>query len=76
MIRLYDSESNTLIGEISELQFQFLKEMLEEESSEDRDYYISKDTLELFSQSGANPDFIELFRKALGDREGIEVRWE
>lgn len=76
MIRLFDTESNTLIGEISELQFQFLKELLEEESSEDKDYYISKDTLELFEQSGANPDFVGFLRKAIGEREGIEVRWE
>jgi processive 1,2-diacylglycerol beta-glucosyltransferase len=76
MIRIYDAEADSLLGEITELQFQFLHDMLEEESTTDRDYFISQATLELFEQTGAHPDFLAMLRKAIGDREGIEIRWE
>lgn len=76
MIRLFDTEGGAPLGEITEEQFRFLMDRLEEESEEDDDYYINKATIEIFEAEGADPVLLDLLRKALGDREGMEIRWE
>lgn len=76
MIHLHDNDTNETLGDITEKQLQFLIEHLEEESSDDQDYYINRDTLDMFEQTGADPALIELLRRALGDRNAMEIRWE
>ena len=75
MIDLYDSETNRLLGSVSDVDLQALVDALEEESAEDRDYYINADTIDLLAQRGS-PQLIELLRAALGSNEGVDVRWE
>ena len=75
MIKLYDSESDRLLGTVSDADLQALVDALEEESSDDRDYYINADTIDLLGAK-ASPQLIDLLRSALGSSEGIEVRWE
>jgi hypothetical protein len=75
MIRLRDAERNTFIGTISEDQLQFLVDELEEESAEDRDYYISADTIDMLEEDGADSQLVSLLRSALAGREGLDVRW-
>lgn len=75
MVRLYQSESGELIGTITTAQLQYLVDQLEEESLEDRDYYIDRNTLDWFDEHGVDPDLEALLRGALGDREGMDVRW-
>jgi hypothetical protein len=75
MIRLHDAERGTLIGTISEAQLQFLIDELEEESPEDRDYYVSADTVDMLEENGGDPELVALLRSALGGREGLDVRW-
>ncbi len=48
---------------------------LEEESVEDRDYYISGDTIDMLEEDGAESALVSLLRSALAGREGIDVRW-
>jgi hypothetical protein len=75
-IRVFDVATNHQLGTLTEPQLQFLIDHLEEESTEDRDYYINRATLESFESAGADPGLLELFRKALGDREEMDIRWE
>ena len=75
MIRLHDAERNTLIGTITEDQLQFLVDELEEESAEDRDYYLSADTIDMLEEDGADSQLVSLLRGALAGREGFDVRW-
>jgi hypothetical protein len=75
MIRLHDAERGTVIGTISEAQLQFLIDELEEESPEDRDYYVSADTVDMLEENGGDPELVALLRSALGGREGLDVRW-
>ena len=75
MINLYDSDSNRLLGTVSDGDLQALVDALEEESSDDRDYYINAETIDLLAAT-ASPQLIDLLRGALGSSEGIEVRWE
>lgn len=75
MAKLIDVESGNLIGTISAAQLQFLIDQLEEEDSEDQDYYVDATTLDWFEEHGAEPALMTLLRGALGTREGMDIRW-
>lgn len=75
MIQLYDTDSQTLLGQMTEPQLQFLIEQLEEESSEDQDYYINRATLEMLAEAGAEPELLALLQRGLGARDEMEIRW-
>ena len=74
-MKLYDNESNEEIGSIKEHQLKDLVDLLEEEDSEDRDYYLTSETIALLEEKGADAELVGKLRAAMGDREGIEVRW-
>jgi hypothetical protein len=76
MINLHDASTNTLIGTISEEQLQQIVTALEEESVEDRDYYINRATVDLLEQRGADASLVGVLRTALGDREEMDIRWQ
>ena len=75
MIELYNAETDQLVGTINETDLQALADALEEESADDRDYYINVDTIDLLvgRASGA---LIDLLRSVLGTNEGVEIRWQ
>jgi hypothetical protein len=69
-------DNGVTIGEITPQWLEFLVEQLEEEHDEDQDYYIDKETLELLSDNGADPELIALLEKAMGDDEEMDIAWE
>jgi processive 1,2-diacylglycerol beta-glucosyltransferase len=75
MVSLYDEQSGELIGTITHEQLQYLLDQLEEEDSEDRDYYIDRSTLDWFEEHGVDPVLESILREAMGDREGMDIRW-
>lgn len=75
MIKLYKKDTGVFFGTITEEQLQFLIDQLEEESTEDTDYYINQATLDLFEDKGADADLLALLRQALGTREDFELQW-
>jgi hypothetical protein len=75
VIYLYDKESGRKIGLISEAQLQFLVDQLEEESSDDQDYFIDAATLEMLQDTGADPALTDLLRSGLGGRDGYDVTY-
>ena len=75
MIELHDAERGTRLGTITDRQLKFLIDALEEESTADQDYYISADTIEMLEADGADADLVGLLRRALGNNEGIDIRW-
>ena len=75
LYRIYNSESGDLLGEITETELSSLTNFLEEESAEDRDYYITADTIDYLETNGADAALVALLRKAVGDQEGVEIRW-
>jgi processive 1,2-diacylglycerol beta-glucosyltransferase len=75
MIRLHHAERGTLIGTITDEQLQFLMDELEEESSEDRDYYISTDTVDMLEENGGDSELVALLRSAVDGADGIDIRW-
>ena len=70
MILLYSQ-----VGELTEDQLDFLIDNLEEEWSEDRDYYINRDMLSMLEQRGADSGLMRLLNDALGDKDEVEVLW-
>ena len=76
MPRLFRLDTGDAIGQISDEQLKFLVEQLEEEHDDDTDYYIDRDTLELLSDNGADPELLALLEKAIGDDDSMDIAWE
>jgi hypothetical protein len=74
-VELTDAETGATIGHVTRAQFRSIAAQLEVESTEDNDYYIDASTLELLEAQGADATAIELLRRALGTRPGMDVRW-
>jgi hypothetical protein len=64
------------IGTINDKQLAFLVEQLEEEHEEDQDYFIDRETLELMSDNGADPELLAMLEKAMGDDDEMDIAWE
>jgi hypothetical protein len=75
MFNVYDSDSGEKIGRITSNQLRFMANLLEEESLEDKDYYINRATIDFFETKNPDPELIALLRKALGNRDDMEIRW-
>ena len=75
MIKIYDEATGTVYGTITEAQLQVLFDQLEEESPEDTDYYINAATIDMFEERKADAGLVALLRKALGDRDDMDIRW-
>lgn len=76
MIDLYNDATNQLIGSVTEAELQVLVDVLEEESQEDQDYYIDAATIDLLADGRATDHLVQLLRTALGDADGVEIRWQ
>ena len=75
MIKIYDLNTNSPVGEITEAQFQFLADHFEEESLDDRDYYLNRVTVDMLEEQGGDPGLVAVLREALGNREEMDIRW-
>jgi hypothetical protein len=76
MIDVYNNETNELVGQITEADLKVLTDHLEEESSEDQDYFIDGPTLDVIGDGQATGHLLTVLRKALGTAEGVEIRWQ
>jgi hypothetical protein len=72
---IYDAETGGSLGEIGETDLQQLVDLLQEESREDRDYWIDEPTLEMLVEQGVSPVLVDRLREALGSREGFDLAW-
>jgi hypothetical protein len=76
MPRLFRLDTGDDIGTITDVQLAFIVEQLEEEHDDDKDYFIDRDTLELLSDNGADPDLLAMLEKAIGEDDGMNIAWE
>jgi hypothetical protein len=76
MIDLYNNETNELIGSITDADLQVLTSSLEEESSEDRDYFIDAATIDMLGDGRASDHLLGLLKRAVGSGDGVEIRWQ
>lgn len=75
MVEIYDAERDTLLGTLSDEQFDAMTEALEEESTTDRDYWIDAATIDMLEEDAADPELIGMLRSALAGRDGMDIRW-
>ena len=76
MIKVFDRQSGSSIGSITEEQLDFLIANLEEESTRDQDYYIDSNTIEMLIEKGMDTELQDFLRSALGKRASMEILWE
>lgn len=75
MIDLYNAGTNQLIGSITPADLKVLVDALEEEFANDRDYYVTADTIDVIADGRATEHLVGLLRAALGSAEGVDIRW-
>jgi hypothetical protein len=75
MIEILDKQTGRPLGTLSDEQFQFLTDQLEEESATDDDYYLNRATVDILEEQGADPALVSVLRSALGQAEETEIRW-
>ena len=75
-MKLYDKDTGKALGEITDAQFKFLVDQLEEESLADTDYYVNRAMVFFLEKRGADDDLVNMLYEMLGDRDEMEVRWE
>lgn len=75
MVQIFDNQTGAPLGTITDDQFQFLADHLEEESDEDQDYYLNRTTVDTLEAEGAAPELIAILRRALGAGDEAEIRW-
>ena len=75
MIDVYNKATNALLGSITEADLQVLVDALEEEASDDQDYYIDAATIDVIGDGRATEHLLQLLRTALGEAEGVDIRW-
>ena len=76
MIDLYNATTNQLLGSITEADLQVLVDGLEEESSEDQDYFINRETIDVLGDGRATEHLLNLLRTAVGSSDGVDIRWQ
>ena len=76
MIDVYNKATNELLGSITEADLKVLIDALEEESSDDQDYYIDAATIDVIGDGRATEHLMNLLRKALGSAESVDIRWD
>lgn len=72
-IWLEDAVTDRLLGQISEAQLQELTSRLEEEAPEQ--YFVDSETIDTLVESHADAQLIALLREAVGDGDGLVIRW-
>ena len=75
-MKLINKSNGAIVGTISQEDFQFLVDNLEEESSRDADYFINAKTIDFLADQGGSVPLLLLLRHAVGDTEGIDIGWQ
>jgi hypothetical protein len=75
MVYLYNQSTGELIGEITEVQLQYLIDQMEEETPEDQDYSITRMELDYFEGRGADLGLLSLLNKAIGGQGEVIIQW-
>ena len=76
MPRLILKDGNRFLGAISDADVKVLIDELEEEDIADVDYFIDGTTVSILEAAGASSALVGILLAAIGDSEGIDVRWE
>ena len=75
MITLRDKGTGNAIGTITASQLQFLVDQLEEEDTDDQDYWLNRESVEILRENGADADLVRMLEAATEGRDEVEVEW-
>lgn len=75
MPTLYLKDSNQFLAEISDADLAHMVNVMEEESSTDKDYFIDLNTVDLLKGAGASEQLTTTLESAVAGSEGIDVVW-
>jgi hypothetical protein len=75
-VRVTDKSNGAVLGTISKEDLHFLIEQLEEESSQDNDYFIDQTTVDILEEAGGSASLVAMLRAAVGSSDGIDIAWE
>jgi hypothetical protein len=76
MPRIILKDSNRSLGVVSDADVKVLIDELEEEDMADTDYFIDAATVDILEASGASKTLVDMLLAAIGDSDGVDIRWE
>lgn len=76
MPRVIRIDKDEDIGTISDVHQAFLVAQLEDANSDDTDYDIDAETIELLSDNDADPELLAMLEKGLGDDDSMTIAFE
>lgn len=76
MPRLVRIDTGDEIGTITDDHVKFLVEQLEQEHDDDKEHFIDRDTMELLSDNGADPELLAMLEKGLAGDDEMDISWE
>jgi hypothetical protein len=76
MPRLLLKDGNRYLGEVTDADVKLLIDELEETELADDDYFIDGATVDILDAAGASSALVSMLRAAIGNSEGIDIRWE
>lgn len=76
MTALYLKADNQKLAELIDNDLLCMQNVMEEESSKDRDYFIDLATVDMLKNAGASEGLLDALTKAIGESEGIDVEWK
>jgi hypothetical protein len=74
-VEIYDVQTGRGLGEIGETDLRRLIDLFEEESEQDRDYWIDEPTLDMLQEQGLDPGLLARLRTGLAGRDGFDLGW-
>lgn len=74
-IELYDINSGKALAHISEVELQFLIDSFQEWGMSDNDFYIMRETVDLFEERQADPHLVATLRQMMGKKNDMEIGW-
>jgi len=76
MYKLYDSAQDKLVGRLNQEQLTALANYMEEEFSDDTEYYLTSDDCSIMEEQGFDPELVRVLRDALAGRDDMDLRYE
>ena len=74
-IELYEIETGKPLAYVNEPQVQYLIDSFADMGMEDNDFYIMRETVDLFEERCADPQLVATLREMMGDKHDIEIGW-
>jgi len=76
MTALYLKPDGSILADLIDNDLLCMQNVMEEESSTDRDYFIDLATVDMLKNAGATEGLTDALTKAIGDSDGIDVEWK